>query len=87
MSLGRPFYTIADINLPKIETQQSNALQELDRSLGNAKLKELTELALSAESNRKSDKKICIGKTIRDNHSFNQLYIQDVVHCPFILKG
>lgn len=40
----------------------------MDRSLGNVKLKEFIELVLFVESNRESDKKICIGKIIRDNY-------------------
>lgn len=42
-------------------------MKDLDRTLGNVKLKELTELALFVESNRESDRKICIGKNINDN--------------------
>ena len=56
----------------------------MDRCLGNAKLKELKELALFVESNRESDKKICIGKNISDNQF---TYTLGIVHCPFILKG
>lgn len=57
-------------------------MKDLDRSLDNAKLKELTELALCVERNRDSNKKICIGKNIF-------LYTLGIVHnhCPsFILK-
>lgn len=42
-------------------------MKDLDRSLGNAKLKELRELGLFVESNRNSDKKIYVGKNINDN--------------------
>jgi len=59
-----PFLTQISESFEKL---QSNALKDLDRSLGNAKLKELRELALFVESNRNSDKKICIGKNINDN--------------------
>lgn len=50
-------------------------MKDLEKSLSNAKLKELTELALCVESNRESDKKICIGKNINDNQLTYTLHV------------
>ena len=44
------------------EQLKDSAIKDLGKHLSSAKLKELSEFALFVETNRESDKRICIGK-------------------------